>query len=400
MRIAYIDCFSGVSGDMLLAALIDAGADASAVEAGINSLRISPVDIAVSRVRVKGISSTRIWIESKHDGELRNLRKIEGILNESTLPGWVRDRSLETFRRLAAAEAKVHGVPVEEVHFHEVGAMDTIVDVVGCFLALHLLKIDRVVASHVPWNRGYVALEHGTYPVPAPATAELLRGVPCYGCEAPIELVTPTGAALLLTMAEDFGPLPVMSPLCIGYGAGHQERPDVPNVLRVIIGDSPTDVGVIAESVDVLETQIDDMSPEFYSFLGEKLGDSVVLDYYYTPVYMKKGRPATLVTVITPAGRAREAARVLLTHTSTLGVRYRSAARLVLEREMITVATKWGEVRVKVAYVGGRGPKIAPEFEDCRAIACAHDLPLDTVYQEAVSAAVTHLALAKGAGER
>jgi len=394
VRIAYIDCFSGVSGDMLLAALVDSGADVSEVEAGINSLAIPPVSIATSKVRVKGVSATRVWIGSERGAEFRNLAKIERILNGGNLPGPVIAQSLKTFRRLALAEAKVHGIPVDEVHFHEIGALDTIVDVVGCFLALYLLRIDRVFASHIPWNRGFVTLEHGTYPVPAPATAELLQGVPCYGCEAPFELVTPTGAALLRSMVEEFGPLPPMSPQRFGYGAGHRERPDVPNVVRVVIGDSPSEDGIFTELVDILETQVDDMVPEFYSFLSERLADSAALDYFYTPVYMKKGRPGCLVTVIAPAGLGQEVAALLLEHTSTLGVRCQTVSRVVLKREIITVSTRWGEVRVKVAYLSGRAPKISPEFEDCRSIALARDLSLDVVYREAVSAAVISLGLA------
>ena len=396
MKMAYIDCFSGISGDMLLSALLGCGVSLADIEAGVRALGITEVSIRTAEVRMKGIRATRLWVEDSEGVRFRNLAVIEGMLEDSDLPVNVKGKAIEAFRLLAAAEARVHGVPVSEVHFHEIGAVDTIVDIVGSLLACHLLGIHRVSSSPVPWSRGLVSLEHGMYPLPAPATAELLLGIPCYGCGAPFELVTPTGAVLLRVIADDFGVLPSMRPIAIGYGAGHLERPDVPNVLRLVVGEVCDGMDMLADTVDVVETEIDDMPPEFYSFLADKLAQTSVLDYFYTPVYMKKGRPGCLVTLICPAGCAGEAARLLLTHSSTLGVRYRSASRMVLARSTLSVSTRWGEVRVKVAHMGGREPKVAPEFEDCRRLASANGVPIDVVYREAVGAALVRLGLETG----
>ncbi len=393
MKIAYIDCFSGISGDMLLASLLDCGASVSDVQAGVRSLGLARVSIKSSRVRVMGIAATRLWVEEGEEFRFRNLATIERMVEKGDLPEEVKEMSMRAFRLLASAEAEVHGVPVEEVHFHEIGAVDTIVDIVGSCLAIHVLGIERVCASPVPWSKGQVTMEHGAYPLPAPATARLLLGVPCYGCDAPFELVTPTGAALLRVIADNYGALPAMRPLHVGYGAGHRERVDIPNVLRLVVGDYAEREGLLTDTVDIVETQIDDMPSEFYTFLAEKLTDPAVLDYFYTPVYMKKGRPGCLVTLVCMPGCAEKAARLLLTHTSSLGVRYRSVSRMVLPRETISVSTKWGEVRVKVGYVEGRSPKLSPEFEDCRLLASANGVPLDVVYREAIGAALIKLGL-------
>lgn len=389
MKIAYFDCFSGISGDMTLGALVDAGADASRLEAGINSLAVEPVRLE-SRTRVvSGIKSTDVTVVCSSSFRVRDLAVIEQLLWGGNLSSWVRDKSLAAFRRLAEAEARVHGVPVEQVHFHEVGALDTIADIVGSFLALEQLGIGTVVASPLPWSRGLTPMAHGVYPLPAPATVELLRGIPCYGVDEELELVTPTGAAILQVMASDFGPLPPVTPQAVGYGAGKRERRGVPNLLRVVIGEETrTAGGLIGERVEVVEAQVDDMLPEHFSFLAEKLASCGVLDFYFTPVYMKKGRPGTLITVMAPTGSASQLAALLLAHTSTLGVRYWLTERSVLPRETLTVETRWGPVRVKKACLPDRPPKLAPEYEDCRSVALAHGVPLDVVYREVLRQAL------------
>lgn len=387
MRIAYFDCFSGVSGDMILGALIDAGADASIIEQQINSLPIEPVHICATSRRVRGIQCTDVSVRFDTSGSIRNLAAVENILIESTLSPRVRDGVLTAFRLLATAEARVHGLPVGEVHFHEVGALDAIADIVGCFIALELLQVERVVSSPLPWGRGMLNMAHGTYPLPAPAVAELLCGVPCYGVEEYVELVTPTGASLLRTLVSHFGPLPAITPERIGYGAGKRELPKMPNLLRVIIGSDDQSAGEQEEQVEVVETQVDDMSPEHFSLLAEKLASSEALDYYFTPVYMKKGRPGVLITLLGPPGSSRRLTEFLFMHTSTLGVRHSVTDRTTLRREIITVETRWGPARVKVGYARGRLPKIAPEYEDCRALALANDIPLDVVFREVLAQA-------------
>lgn len=389
VKIAFFDCFSGVSGDMMLGALVDAGADPLALEEGINSLPIEPVKIRASKRVVMGIRSTDISVVCAPSQRVRNFAEVERLLTNSSLSPGIIERSLAAFWELAQAEAKVHGLPVEEVHFHEIGALDTIADIVGCSLALEQLAIGRIVASPLPWSGGSLAMSHGVYPLPAPATAELLREIPCYGVDADMELVTPTGAALLRVLSDGFGPIPHMTPSVIGYGAGKKERPNVPNLLRVVIGcDNQENSEQAIEQVGVIETEVDDMLPEHFSLLSERLAGSEVLDYYYTPIQMKKGRPGVLITLIVPPERLSPLVDILLAHTSTLGVRYWLAERSVLPRVIRKITTPWGMVHVKVAYGSLRPPKVSPEYEDCRQIALSYNLPLDVVYREVMSRAL------------
>ena len=348
MKLAYLDCFSGISGDMLLAALVDTGVDAHIIETGINSLPIEPLTLAVKKHQIMGINCTDVQVICPASTYFRNLTAISDLLTASDLPETIQDRALSAFRLLAEAEARVHGVPIEQVHFHELGALDTIADVVGCLLGFEQLGIDKIVASPLPWNRGYLEMAHGIYPLPAPASMELMLGIPCYGVDTDIELVTPTGAVLLRVLAEEFGPLPSMVPQRVGYGAGKSKRTDTPNLLRLLIGEdrSPKNVASV-EKVGVIETQVDDMPAEHFSWLAEQLNTSPALDYYFTPVQMKKERPGTLITVLVSPPDIPKLVDLLLAHTSTLGVRHWLAERRVLPRKSVEIATRWGKARVK-----------------------------------------------------
>ncbi|MGI6488314.1 MAG: nickel pincer cofactor biosynthesis protein LarC [Syntrophomonadaceae bacterium] len=392
MKLAYLDCFSGISGDMLLGALIDIGADAHSIEAGINSLPIEPLTLAVKKQQVMGISCTDVQVVCPTSTYFRNLTTITELLTASDLPEKIQNRARTAFRLLARAEARVHGVPIEQVHFHELGALDTIADVVGCLLGFDELGVDNVVASPLPWNRGCLEMAHGVYPLPAPASVELMLGIPCYGVDTDIELVTPTGAVLLRVLTEEFGPLPSMIPHRVGYGAGKSKRADTPNVLRLLIGEDANPTNVVSiEKVGVIETQVDDMPAEHFSWLAEQFIASPALDYYFTPVQMKKERPGTLITVLASPSDIPQLVDLLLAHTSTLGVRHWLAERRVLPRESVEIDTHWGKAKVKIARLHGLPPRIAPEYEDCRRIAITHDLPVDAVYREILHQAMSLL---------
>lgn len=388
MLIAYLDCFSGISGDMLLGALFDAGADVSHVERSLQSLDVEPISLRLRRVRKQGLTATDVEVACATSHIHRNLADIRQLLQDAGLPPRVTSLALQAFEAMADAEAKIHGLPREAIHFHEIGALDSIADIVGCLLALEQLGVTRVEASPLPLSAGRLTIAHGSYPLPAPATMELLRGIPCYGVDADMELVTPTGAALLRVLASRFGPMPHLVPLAIGYGAGKASREGIPNVVRVVLGHAAAlPVGIEQDSVTVLEAQVDDMLPEHFSRLSELLAESEALDYFFTPVQMKKGRPGTLVTVLAPCASTSALTSLLLSHTSTLGVRHSMCTRSVLPRRVVTVATPWGAVRVKVGLAPGRAPKLAPEYEDCRSLSAQWGIPIDIVYREACRAA-------------
>lgn len=289
---------------------------------------------------------------------------------------------MAVFAKLAAAEAQVHGVPPEHIHFHEIGALDTIVDIVGAFICLDMLKVSQVYASPLPWSHGFVDIEHGRYPLPAPATALLLKSVPCFSAPVAMELVTPTGAALITSIAASFGPMPDCTPLAIGYGAGAKVREDrVPNLLRVVKAGLNPSLGAGQEVVAVLEAEVDDLNPELLGYLFEALiQDEDVLDLYTSPVTMKKNRTGFLLTIIARPAAIDKVVGMLFRESTTLGVRHRLQARTVLPRHYESIETPWGPVRIKVAHLPEGELRAKPEYEDCRAIAAAHHLPLPQVY--------------------
>ena len=385
MRIAYLDCFSGVSGDMLLGAFVACGLPLSALEEGMQSLGLEGVQWQQEQVRRRSLVATQVRIEALATGPERTYGDIVGLLSAATLPEQVRRQSLTVFGRLAAAEAALHGCAPEEVHFHELGACDTIADIVGCCIALQRLGIEELHCSALNLGSGTVQTDHGLLPVPAPATAELLKGVPVYSSGIPHELVTPTGAALVTTLAKSFGPVPPLKIEAVGYGAGSKDLAMVPNVLRVMVGET-TGAESSLERLLMLEANVDDMNPQICGFFAERAFSLGVLDVFFSPVQMKKNRPGVLLSVLCRPEQRDAVTELFFAETTTLGVRGHEVFRRALEREWIPVATPYGEVRVKVSRENGRVHNFSPEFEDCRRLAAENAVPLKKVLQEATFA--------------
>lgn len=377
--IAYADCFSGVSGDMFLGALLHCGVPQQFLEENIARLDIGNIDITVSAVTACGIGSCKVDIKGEADQQLRHLSSIATILKKSDLAPDIIAISLEVFTELARAEAKVHATDIDQVHFHEVGAIDTIVDIVGTVTCLQWLGIQTLVVSPIPAPRGFVTCAHGKLPLPAPAVCEILRDVPCYGVDLHQELVTPTGAALIKVLANDFGGMPPMTPTATGYGAGTRKLPnDQPNLLRLIVG-QPVEVEE-HQLVEVLETNIDDWSPEGYPFLCEQLFSAGALDVSLTPIQMKKGRPGFKLEVICPPHHSMQLRRIIFSETSAIGLRHRRQQRQTLPRQRVEVATPWGVLTAKQVRTP-EGVKICPEYEECCRIARKNSVSLHSVYE-------------------
>lgn len=381
MRIAYFDCFAGISGDMTLGALIAAGVDENALRERLRGLSIEGYEIVVERVKKRGISAVDVTVHVTAHQHERRLGDILRIIETSALPDAVKERSSNIFQKLADAEAAVHGCGIDHVHFHEVGAVDAIVDIVGASICLDLLGVDRVEASPLPIPHGFIESAHGKFPLPAPATAELLKGLPTYGVDMEGELVTPTGAAIVTTLASAFGPMPAFRLESVGYGAGKFDY-DFPNALRVMTGESEESQSV--EPMVLLETNIDDMNPQFFDAAMERLFDAGARDVYLTPIQMKKNRPATLLSVLCDRDLIDTMMSIIFAETSTLGVRIQEVRRACLEREWKTVETKFGPIRVKIGSLRGELVNAAPEYEDCRAAAASHGVPVKAVYDEAL----------------
>jgi uncharacterized protein (TIGR00299 family) protein len=380
MKIAYLDCFSGIAGDMLLGALLDAGLPEETLRRDLARLGVPGYELDISQVQRHGLRATHLQVRMTEAPTARHLPDILGLIEDSDLDAAVKERAAAVFHRLAVAEGKVHGTPPDSVHFHEVGAVDAIVDVVGAAAGLAALGIERLACSPLPLGRGWVQSAHGRLPVPAPATAELVRGIPTWAGDAEAELVTPTGAALVTTLADEFGAMPPMTVSAVGYGAGTREL-DSPNVLRLFIGEGAAQVG--RDRVAVLETNIDDMNPEIFDHVMERLLSAGALDVFLTPIAMKKNRPATLLTVLAePAGR-EALLEIIFRETTTLGVRCAEMERRCLARESIEVETPWGAVGVKLGRLGDEVVTVAPEYEDCRRVAREHHVPLRLVYEHA-----------------
>ena len=383
MRIAYFDCFSGVSGDMCLGALVDAGLPLADLAGALEGLRLRGVSLRSRRVTRGALSGTKVdvIVEKGRDRSMR-LRDIQRILKAACLPETVRERSLAVFERLAQAEGVAHRVLAAEVHFHEVGVVDSLVDVVGTVLGCHVLGLDGIYVSAINLGAGTTVVGHGTIPVPGPATVNLLKGLPVYTAGPAHELTTPTGAALMATLANGAGTMPAMAVSAVGYGAGSVDPPGWPNALRVFIGEamSPAE----SDRVMVLETNLDDMNPQGYELLIDRLLAKGALDVTLTPVIMKRGRPGIVLSVLADPAKVESVLRVLFAETTTLGVRVQEVARRLLAREMTEVPTRFGPVRVKVAKVSGRGRllKARPEYQDCKRIAEQTGLPLREVTRE------------------
>jgi pyridinium-3,5-bisthiocarboxylic acid mononucleotide nickel chelatase len=377
MQICYLDAFSGISGDMLVGALADAGADAAALTAALESLGTG-ASFEFEKTKRGGVAATKFHVRTEHaHHHHRHLPDILKMISGASLPERVRANASAVFRRLGEVEAKVHGIPVERVHFHEVGAVDSIADIVGACLAFDLLGIEEIHCSALNLGSGTVKTEHGMLPVPAPATAGLVEGQPVYARGPEVELTTPTGAALATTLAARFGAMPPMRIRTAGYGAGGHDFHEQPNVLRVIIGERSS--APEASTVAVIEANIDDSTPEVLGFAMERLLESGALDVTLAPLLMKKSRPGTLVRVIARPEDRESLAQLLFDETSTLGLRIYAAERRVEERRIVEVSTSYGAVRVKVSG----GGTFAPEYEDCRRLAREAGVPLKKVLEQA-----------------
>jgi len=386
MSIGYFDCFSGVSGDMILGAMVDAGLILDELQAVIASLGVPGIHLEAERVKRGAFVGTKLHVRTEEHGHPhRGLSEIEAILNRAELPSPVRTDANRIFRRLAEAEAAAHGTTPDHIHFHEVGALDAIADIVGAAWGVRRLGLDQIVASALNLGGGFVQGAHGRMPVPAPGTAALLAGVPAFGSAIQAELTTPTGAAILVTLATAFGPMPAMTVRSIGYGAGGRDLPEQPNLLRLVIGE--TSAALERDHITVMEATIDDMNPQFFEPLMDRLFEAGALDVFLTHVSMKKSRPGTTLTVLASPDVADRCAALILTHSTSFGVRAYTATRWKLPRDIITIPTRYGPVRVKRGWSGDRICILAPEYEDCRRLALAAGLPIQTIHDEARHAA-------------
>ncbi len=437
MRIAYLECFSGISGDMFLGALVDAGVPLPLLQDTVGALGVG-AKLEVSRVLRSGISATKVdvWVDGEkdmpreeywakqsevhahshagdhhhhehephdhlhahgessragapapheHEHSHRGLSEIREIISAAAISDSAKKKAISIFEALGAAEAKIHNVPIETIHFHEVGAVDAIVDVVCAAVGAEALGVDEIVCSSLNVGGGTVKCAHGTFPVPAPATVELLKDAPVYSSGVQVELVTPTGAAIVKTLARRFGAFPEMKIEKSAYGAGSRDFPGHPNVLRIVVGEAATKLAAKTNSdtISVLEANLDDLNPQVFGYVMDRLLEEGALDVFGMPVQMKKNRPGTLLTVLCKAEDADRLTQLIFSETTTLGVRRREETRRTLARRWESVRTEWGEVRIKIASMNGTVTNYAPEYEDCRRIAAEHHVPLKTVMQEA-----------------
>jgi uncharacterized protein (TIGR00299 family) protein len=383
-KMAYLDCASGISGDMTLGALVDAGVELAEMNAAVESLALPGCRLLARQVTKQGFRATQVTVQYEPEHAHRRLPQIVEMIERGRLSEPQKDLARRIFTRLAEAEAKVHGTTVEEVHFHEVGAADSIADVVASAVGWDRLGVDRIVASAVPTGTGKVKIAHGVCSVPAPATAELLSGIPLAESSVPCELTTPTGAAILATLVDSFGPLPAMTIDRIGYGAGQRDLAEQPNVLRLFVGQS-AEAGA-GEQIWVLETNLDDESGEVVGYCTTRLWEAGALDVYSTAIQMKKNRPGVKLSILCRASEIDAVETILFGETTTLGVRRWPVSRTVLARRAHQVQTEWGPIEGKLGWRGGGSPRFSPEFESCRRAAAEHRVPLRAVYEAAQKA--------------
>jgi pyridinium-3,5-bisthiocarboxylic acid mononucleotide nickel chelatase len=432
MRIAYLDCFSGMSGDMFLGALVDAGVSPKILEEAVAALNVD-ARLEISRVNRSGISASRVDVyvhgekevprentekheqhhhhhdhnhdhEHKHSqshehehhhhshehahGHGRGLTEIRNIIRKAAISDSAKNTAISIFEVLGVAEAKVHGVDIEKIHFHEVGAVDAMVDIVCASVGAEALGVDEIICSPLNVGGGTVECEHGTLPVPVPAVVELLKDAPLYSAGIRKELLTPTGAAIVKVLVKRFGSFPEMKITSSGYGAGGRDLPGHPNVVRLTVGEALPELAAKTsqETISVLEANIDDLNPQVFGYVMDRLLEEGALDCFGVPVQMKKNRPGTLLTVLCKPEDAAKLTQIIFTETTTLGVRHREEKRQVLSRKWITVPTQWGDVRMKIASMNGTVTNYAPEYEDCRKIAGERKVPLKAVMNEAMEA--------------
>lgn len=384
MKQAYLDCFSGISGDMFVGALLDVGLPLERLFADLKKIPLGFYEFKRTRALRGHLVGTRVEICVPGKQPSRRLRDIEALIRDSELSAGVKERALKIFSRLAEAEGKLHNMPPEQVHFHEVGAVDAILDIVGTCIGLEFLEISHLTCSPVNVGSGCVQAAHGSLPVPAPASLELLKDLPIYSSGIDGELVTPTGAALISTLADRFGPLPPMRVERIGYGAGAREIPGHPNLARLLLGEGAEPVRVRDgtpgdEVVSVIEANVDDMSPQLYGYFIDQALAAGALDVTCTPIQMKKDRPGILLSVLCSPEKGDALAQMLFEQTTTIGVRIYEARRKILERELVSIQTPYGTVNVKVAKRDGKVLNVAPEYEDCQRLATEKGVPLKQV---------------------
>lgn len=385
MKIAYFDCPSGISGDMTLGALVDAGVSLVALQSGLDSLGIAGLRLTAEEVNRKGYRACKVSVMHEPERHHRHLHHITAMIDKSLLSTAQKDLAKRIFQRIGEAEAKVHGIPIRQVHFHEVGAVDSIADVVASAIGLDLLGVERIVSSPIPTGTGFIEIAHGRTSVPAPATAEILRGIPLAPSSVEGELTTPTGAAILATISDAFGPLPAMTIEKIGYGAGSNDWKTQANIVRLMIGTS-SEKKLLSDEVWVLETNIDDAPGELMGYVTGLLLDAGALDVYNTAVQMKKNRPGVVVTVLCEAEKLSKLENILFKELGTIGVRRWQCARHKLDRRQHVVTTEWGEVEGKLASLPEGGVIFSPEFEACKRIAQEKGVPLREVHEAALKA--------------
>ncbi len=384
--LAYFDCFSGISGDMTLGALIDLGVPLEWLKDQLCRLPLKNFDVSVTSTQRNGIHAKLVHVALIDDDDSRNFSQIRDLIDNSPLTERVKSTSLQIFQKLAKAEARIHNRKIEDVHFHEVGGIDAIVDIVGTALGLEYLAVKKIFASAIPLGKGFVNCSHGKLPVPAPATLGILQGVPVYGTTCPHELVTPTGAAIISAQTRGFGAMPDMVIKKIGYGAGQRELKDRPNLLRVILGNDSRVATDFSENlqedqIEIIETSIDDMNPELFGHLMDLLFEDGALDVCWIPIYMKKNRPATMLQVLCNIGRRDRLIRRILSETTTLGVRFYKSRRRILWRDQMEIETSYGNISVKRVKDLQGNIRIVPEYDVCHKIARKHELPLRIVYE-------------------
>ena len=386
MKIAYFDCFSGISGDMTVGALLDAGLKIETLEKELKKLGLSGYRLEVNKVVKKGISATQFKVKVKEEGVERRFKDILTILEKSKLGEEIKKETKKIFFNIAQAESKIHQKDIDKIHFHEIGGLDSIIDITSAVIGIKTLGIEEIHSSALPVGRGFIKCAHGIIPVPAPATLELLKNIPTYSGGIESEMITPTGAAIISTLAKSFGKRPLMKIERIGYGAGEKEF-TIPNLLRVSIGekilkDENLKNGYVSDEAVLIETNIDDMNPEFYDYIIDKLFSQGALDVFLTPIQMKKNRPAHMLSIIVYEQNLKEILEVLFSESTTLGVRVREVKRLRLSQQNFIAETKYGKIRVKVGMFKGEIKNIAPEYEDCKKMAKQHQVPLKEIYEE------------------
>ena len=386
MKIAYFDCFSGISGDMTVGALLDAGLKIETLEKELKKLGLSGYQLEVNKVVKKGISATQFKVKIKEEGVERSFKDILTILEESKLDEEIKKETKKIFFNIAQAESKIHRKDIDKIHFHEIGGLDSIIDITSAVIGIKTLGIEEIHSSALPVGKGFVKCAHGVIPVPAPATLELLKNIPTYSGGIESEMITPTGAAIISTLAKSFGERPLMKIERIGYGAGEKEF-TIPNLLRVSIGekilkDENLKDGYVSDEAVLIETNIDDMNPEFYDYIIDQLFSQGALDVFLTPIQMKKNRPAHMFSIIVYEQNLKEILEVLFSESTTLGVRIREIKRLRLAQQNFIAETKYGKIRVKVGIFKGEIKNIAPEYEDCKKMAKQHQVHLKEVYEE------------------